>query len=353
MTTPTNSPDERAVSLAKPAPRHEQPEPGFLAWLLRHSDQHDLVRQVPAGKDPVAQLAAAVRTCVARGHLAGTEPWRAADVAAHIGAAHPKALHGGRLADWVREGLRLAEQRHPASQARPDGQRLNGEHSGDPGAPTAAAFRRWVIHAAAGGYWPTWCEFTDVAWRHLTDRPDVHNSAQAWAAAGDQAGRELATLGLHADVWTTQGVTLPPEQHNSAHAGLVRIHNGTDTDEPTLSTPDCLSAYQLTMATKHHYVPHLGLPRTPRGICGQWEWDHPTRHLGWLDHVSTWLQAGEPVLTAEPYHVDPDQAREDIATLPLELTAHDGMWNEATTLLILTPDPDAEPLPAEPDKEAP
>src|SRR5215211_6158798 len=87
---------------------NQDPEGGFLAWLLLLGEQYGLPVNIPAGEYGDAfRVADQLRQCRDAGHLTGTERWTVLDVAAHIGWCSDA---GSLPAVWVRSGLDMAHR---------------------------------------------------------------------------------------------------------------------------------------------------------------------------------------------------------------------------------------------------
>src|SRR5215204_6174174 len=84
---------------------NQNPEGGFLAWLLLLGQQYGLPVNIPASD--AYRAADRLRQCVAEGHLTGTERWTVLDVAAHIGWCSDAGI---LPAGWVRSGLEIAHR---------------------------------------------------------------------------------------------------------------------------------------------------------------------------------------------------------------------------------------------------
>jgi hypothetical protein len=249
-------------------------------------------------------------------------------------------------------------------------------------------FRQYLVGTTAAGAWRSWADFTDRGWydlvraeppsalvrrarksaertfaemwpgeapcektlanlarSYIDDRLGVEDSLDAWRLAREKVLAELNALGLTATVERTDRA-VPIEEHEADLAGLVRLHPpGWDTPVPRSDRDRTQQDYARRMTERHALIPHDGLPSSPREFCGQ----HAAYvYGGWLDHVRTWLGPdGYPVLTTEPYdHFDPAQVVRALGGVPLVLDVAPGVWHEATTLIMLRWDPDADVLPA-------
>jgi len=227
---------------------------------------------------------------------------------------------------------------------------LPGSVNGTGGEQSPRHFRRHLVRAAMTGEWAPWSEFVDRAWRATPRGVQVTDSVKAWRRARPLVLRELADLGLTATIERTDG-PVPIEEHEADLAGLVRLR-AIDGAEAAAAPPELRPterAYAERMAERWDLHPHRGLPTSVRGFCGQ---SAPFERPGWTDHAHTWADSyGDPVLTVEPYTFgDPAAVVRELAELPLLVDGpYFGVWHDATKLLVLRWDPDAEVLPADHD----
>jgi hypothetical protein len=218
---------------------------------------------------------------------------------------------------------------------------------------------------------PTVEELTKCRLRDLI--PTVEDSLQAWRQSREAVLSELGSLGLTGTVIRTDRSD-SLESHEADLAGLVQLHLPWQDTLPDRCAPR--TDYERRVYETHGLTPCDGIPKGLRAFCGQIEPDPrrkmpidivigplgrpelPERDsegapilavkLSWMDHTRTWLDAeGLPVLTTEPYQLDPLAVVRELGELPLSTEVHPGLWNDHTTLLIMRWDCDVEPLPAE------